>query len=609
MSYFDDASLVMIPSGYKEDKVYSVKPIDGSGDLDFTRASSATRIGPTGLIEKTRTNELSYSYEFDNVYWNIDGVSATANTIANPLNNAVNADTLTTTALGSGVEYRLRATTTMSTSRVYSYSIYVKKIDHDYFYLRTLPNNAFTIFDIQNGTIPTKSGGHFDAQIENIGSGWYRCSVSFITPSSFANNLVDLGFSFSDTNFSGSVPTGRQMYWYGVQLEESLVATSYIETTTTAVTVGSYNNVPRLNYTAGSTSSCPSLLLEPQRTNSLPHSEYMGSYATNGVINIEHNSAISPEGLQNATNLIADSTYSRHHLSQSALATSSNATAVIYAKPNGHDYIAMSFINGSNSSGCGIIIDLTDGSLLSQRKNAESSFTYNVSDSANGFKKVEFILSTTGSGVNFFSWGSCVSSFNWNAFTKMPNFTGDDTSGILIYGVQVEMGATYPSSYIPTFGATVTRVADTIEKTGVSSLIGQTEGTLFCEIDIIAPSPNYHTIFQVYGDANNRVALGQNINSTDLFLFIKSAGTSTIVFSSNSTGRFKIALAYKSGDNILYVNGVAALTSTRAFTFATPLSTIFLNNVSGQEIGILNDHKSILFKTRLSNTQLADLTS
>jgi hypothetical protein len=36
MSYFDDASLVFIPSGTKVSKVYSVKPIDGTGDLTFT---------------------------------------------------------------------------------------------------------------------------------------------------------------------------------------------------------------------------------------------------------------------------------------------------------------------------------------------------------------------------------------------------------------------------------------------------------------------------------------------------------------------------------------------------------------------------------------------
>jgi hypothetical protein len=51
MSLYDDASLIMFPSGYKEDKIYSLKPTDGSGDLTFTRASTATRVNADGLIE------------------------------------------------------------------------------------------------------------------------------------------------------------------------------------------------------------------------------------------------------------------------------------------------------------------------------------------------------------------------------------------------------------------------------------------------------------------------------------------------------------------------------------------------------------------------------
>ena len=51
MSTYDDASLIMFPSGYKEDKIYSLKPTDGSGDLTFTRASTATRVNSDGLIE------------------------------------------------------------------------------------------------------------------------------------------------------------------------------------------------------------------------------------------------------------------------------------------------------------------------------------------------------------------------------------------------------------------------------------------------------------------------------------------------------------------------------------------------------------------------------
>jgi len=55
---FDQASLVMIPSGIKESKLYSVKPIDGSGDFVFSRGSDiqATRRNTSGLIEKGREN-------------------------------------------------------------------------------------------------------------------------------------------------------------------------------------------------------------------------------------------------------------------------------------------------------------------------------------------------------------------------------------------------------------------------------------------------------------------------------------------------------------------------------------------------------------------------
>ena len=51
MSLFDDASLVMIPSAYKDGKLYSIKPTDGSGDFTFSRSTAATRVNADGLIE------------------------------------------------------------------------------------------------------------------------------------------------------------------------------------------------------------------------------------------------------------------------------------------------------------------------------------------------------------------------------------------------------------------------------------------------------------------------------------------------------------------------------------------------------------------------------
>jgi hypothetical protein len=60
MSFFSEASLAMIPSGYKTSKVYSALPTSGDGDLTFSRSNdTATRVGPDGLIEKVRTNLIS----------------------------------------------------------------------------------------------------------------------------------------------------------------------------------------------------------------------------------------------------------------------------------------------------------------------------------------------------------------------------------------------------------------------------------------------------------------------------------------------------------------------------------------------------------------------
>ena len=66
MSLYKDASLVMIPSAYKDGKLYSIRPTDGSGDFTFSRGSNlaATRVDVNGLIEKGRENLLLQSNQF-----------------------------------------------------------------------------------------------------------------------------------------------------------------------------------------------------------------------------------------------------------------------------------------------------------------------------------------------------------------------------------------------------------------------------------------------------------------------------------------------------------------------------------------------------------------
>ena len=93
----EQASLVLIPSGYKEDVVYSQIPLDGSGDLQLTRASNGTRINSAGLVEVTPWNIAEYSE--DQTQWTSqNATTVTANSTTAP-NGTSTADTVTPTAV------------------------------------------------------------------------------------------------------------------------------------------------------------------------------------------------------------------------------------------------------------------------------------------------------------------------------------------------------------------------------------------------------------------------------------------------------------------------------------------------------------------------------
>lgn len=65
MSLFSDAKLILTPNGYKDGKIYALKPFDGSGDFDVVRATSATRVNSAGLIESVGNNIARLDYTED----------------------------------------------------------------------------------------------------------------------------------------------------------------------------------------------------------------------------------------------------------------------------------------------------------------------------------------------------------------------------------------------------------------------------------------------------------------------------------------------------------------------------------------------------------------
>ena len=568
-SFFDESSLVFIPSGYKTSKAYSVKPTDGTGDLAFTRSNdTATRVGPDGLIEKVRTNLFTYSQLFSNAAW-----SKTDSTFS--------VDTLTA---GAGTTFKgtFQNQVTQGLQNVYFDVAYVSHQWLQIGFGTGATDVGYANFDIQNKVVGT-SGGSFSGQIQDFGT-YVRISLSInaVDKTSVFLIFVDSG---SASRAAATTSTGA-FKLFRSQLQVGDVPTDYIATTTAAVSVGPVANVPRLDYL---NSSCPRLLLEPQRTNLVTYSEQMDNNVWNksqsgtGVAPVvTANNAISPDGTQNADTVVFNSGAGTTSSDISSLFQTFGGTTATYT---GSFY-------AKTASGTAQIQVRIDGS------------NYTVFTITNQWQRFTLTKALTGTS-NVFEM----------AIRRGLNEPINATATIQLWGMQVELGA-YATSYIPTLGASVTRGADAASKTGISSLIGQTEGTLFFE------GVYGNEVEEIYLFLQNGSASGvdssiyiqsQRVSNSILFrVWNASSLDVSIVGGTFTVGQsIKIAAAYKANDFVLYVNGVQIDADTSGAVplcgrlqlgsyYADPTNNVYIARQANQ---------ALLFKTRLTNAQLAELTT
>jgi hypothetical protein len=178
---------------------------------------------------------------------------------------------------------------------------------------------------------------------------------------------------------------------------------------------------------------------------------------------------------------------------------------------------------------------------------------------------------------------------------------------IRIAAPQMELGA-YATTFIPTTTAAVTRLAEAASKTGISSLIGQTEGTLFLDFEGGANDSVEYVFGINNGSTTNRIIIYRtngNLISASIRAGSTQALFQTLVVTPDT--RHKCAIGYKSNDVVFYVNGVqigsdgaatipaCSIISADAGTFG---SSPFLRPVN----------QAALFPTRLTNAQLVDIT-
>jgi Concanavalin A-like lectin/glucanases superfamily len=573
-SFYDESSLVLIPSGYKTSKIYAEKPTDGSGDLTFTRASGATRVASNGLIEKVRTNLALYSEDFTNAVWEAFGATTTvtANATTAP-DGTTTADRVQIPSSSRGGKYQLFSATSGET---YTFSCYLKASAPD----------TIRLFSDQS------CGNFRGATIANVTTEWQRFEFT-VTATATASITFGIDNEVSTVVECGSTGSTVDVFIWGFQAEISdFGATPYIPTTTAAVSVGPVSNVPRLDYLG---SSCPRLLLEPQRTNVQTYSEQINNAAWGlSGVSVSANNAISPDGYTNADKIVESAANARHEFYGVSASFSGNNSVSFFAKAAGRRYICALEPTGAG----GATFDLQTGTVATV-----TAVSASIENYGNGWYRCSVVINKTATTQIYYVLRTTSS-------VGIETYTGDGTSGVLFYGAQTELSASYATSYIPTTAASVTRVADAAYKTSISSLLSASVGTLFVEVERQGPSG---------ADFENLIF----ISDTSLLNFVNiiydtptnryKAQVREGATTSPYTGKIKIAAAWEANNLVLYINGVLQATDTSVtvptVTFDSLALGSYYDGSYGPDSFRGSFSQALVFKNRLTNAQLAELTT
>jgi len=599
----NQASLVYIPSGYKEDTAYSVIPTDGSGDLTFSRASDGTRVNSQGLVERVPWNLARYSEDLSNAVWTKLAATITTNATTAP-NGTTTADKVVEDTSANILHRVGQGSIAVTSGTKYTFSFYAKAAERFILELQRI-NTSGTVFNaitlttvnLTNGTI--SAGSNIDASsITSVGNGWFRISL---TLTAIATGSGGLNIGLCDANgayvYTGDGVSGA--YIWGFQANEGTLK-PYFPTT-------DRQNVPRLDYTNG----CPSLLLEPQRTNLSTYSEdFTNAFYAKFQSSITANTTTSPDGTTNADKLIADATNEKHGFYSEIVSPSAGiCTQSAFFKAGEYNFACIRLSTDNDTKRYSVVLNLTTGAITSTDSSGSPTNTsYKVDNLGNGWFRLSVSAQhTSGNAYPTYAISSTASP-TWDS--SLPLFTGNGTSGIYVWGAQFEVGS-YPTSYIPTTSASVTRVADAASKTGISSLIGQSEGVLFVDIAALVGANEDRQISINDGSTSNRVTMAFLSNGTQIAFVVQSGGS--IVMNSTQTiagltTRVKIAYAYKLNDFAVYANGSLLATETSG---AVPISPSVLSFDAGNNtdkfFGKVNE--LVLFPTRLTNAELAALTT
>ena len=554
------ASLLLNPAGssiaYKEDKIYSVFPNNGDGDFNFTGGDGGTRVNQDGYIERTPANLHLKSNDFNQSPWSKTG----GTTLTSGQSDPFGGDNAWKVEMTSGANNFLYAYSNPRVLGIVTISAYLRA-------------DTTTTIGFNDGAVNPNS--------VTIGTTWQHYTFTYDVGATGPYSIIQLD------NYFGLSPTqqAKTFYVYGAQLVEGSIPKPYQPTTDRL-------NYPRISYTNGR----GALLSEPQRTNQLVYSNKFdeGVWAKSNIAGVNANAGISPDGTNNAWSLVPSNVTVGHYMLQNSSVTSGTSyVQTVFAKAKEYQWIQFAPSTGFASTH--VNFNLANGTIGTNTTGG----TATIEPLRDGWYRCSLVVPSTTTTTG----GRVVLAPMSGNQGRLETWTPDGTSGIYIYGAQLEAGL-YPSTYIPTTSATVTRPQDVGGKS-VPSIVNTSAGTLYLDVVIKGTLSADQFYWGLYDGSGNIIYIGL-YNIYGLFRIQNSYALDVNinpVFELNK--RYKFALAYQTNDAVAYMNGNSAGNDT----------SVSIPSVTTMGINFLNENSNIesytlaYFDSRLSNSQLAELTT
>jgi hypothetical protein len=334
------------------------------------------------------------------------------------------------------------------------------------------------------------------------------------------------------------------------------------------------------------------LEIEEQRTNLLTYSsEFDNAFWVKAQTNVMENAANAPDGTLTADLVSPTAVLLNHGVFRGTPVSAGVHTLSVYAKAQGASKVLLY----GGASGYGF--DLANGTM-SAVTGISAPQAYSITAVGNGWYRCSITVTTAPTEATFLILETFAST----------SYTGNVNKGIYIWGAQLEAGA-FPTSYIPTTTAQVTRAADNAVMTGANftSWYNPSAGTINAEFDVATTVGDFGmAVFSIAATSSNGYLLYKGSNQAGLFAYIDNNQSATLGNLIANT-LAKATLAYNGVSNVGNLNGAAPLSvPTTAVNLPTQLyigSSFYGTRFSGRI------KKLTYYPQRLSNAELVEITA